>query len=214
MSQATSTSLASDVSLYIRDELLSLAEKTVTFAQHALQAPLPQHMGKTCQFSRYPRLSLPMVAATEGQTPTSVAVSVETVQAITDQWILVVEHTDLAELTIKHNIVNVTTELLGLAQAELVDREIQKVLMADSDVVFANATAGSNTVRADLTTTDVVNSTEMRRLWAILSRNGARRFGTNYVFICDPEVSQDIHSQDEFISAHQLGQAKALFNNQ
>lgn len=214
MAQATSASLADDVSLYIRDELLDIAEKNVVFAQHALMAPLPQHSGKTCQFSRYPRLALPMVAATEGSTPASVAVSVETVQAITDQWILIVEHTDLAELTIKHNLVTITTDLLGLAQAELVDREIQKVLMADSDVVFANAVSGSNTVRADLTTTDVVNSTEMRNLWAVLSRNGARTMGTNYVFICDPEVSQDISSTNDFMNAHQLGQAKALFNNQ
>jgi N4-gp56 family major capsid protein len=214
MAQATSSSLSDDVSLFIRDELLDIAEKNVVFAQHALMAPLPQHMGKTCQFSRYPRLALPMVAATEGDTPDSVAISVETVQAITDQWILVVEHTDLAEITIKHPIVSVTTELLGLAQAELVDREIQKVLMAGSDVVFANAVAGSNTVRSNLATTDVVNSTEMRKLWAILSRNGARRIGQNYVFISDPEVSQDIQSQSDFISTHQLGQAKAIFNMQ
>ena len=214
MAQATSTSLDADVSLYIRDELLDIAEKNVVFAQHALMAPLPQHNGKTCQFSRYPRLALPMVAATEGTTPSSVAISVETVQAITDQWILVVEHTDLAEITIKHPIVSITTELLGLAQAELVDREIQKVLMAGSDVVFANAVAGSNTVRSNLATTDVVNSTEMRKLWAILSRNGARRIGQNYVFICDPEVSQDVQSQSDFISTHQLGQAKAIFNMQ
>src|SRR5678809_728852 len=152
MANATSTSLEADVSLYIRDELLDIAEKNVVFAQHALMAPLPQHNGKTCQFSRYPRLSLPQVPATEGVTPTSVAISVETVQAITDQWILVVEHTDLAEITIKHPVVSITTDLLGIAQAELVDREIQKVLMAGSDVVFANAAAGSNTVRSNLTT--------------------------------------------------------------
>lgn len=213
MAQATSTSLAADVSLYIRDELLDIAERNVVFAQHALMAPLPRNNGKTCQFSRYPRVALPMTPAIEGQTPASVAIAVETVQAITDQWILVVEHTDLAEITIKHPVVSVTTELLGLAQAELVDREIQQALMAGSSVVFANAVAGSNTVRADLATTDVVNSTEMRKLWAILSRNGARRIGVNYVFICDPEVSQDISATNDFMDAHQLGQAKQLFNN-
>jgi N4-gp56 family major capsid protein len=213
MAQATSTSLADDMALYIRDELLDIAERNVVFAQHALMAPLPQHNGKTCQFSRYPRLALPFEPAIEGETPDSVAVSVETVQAITDQWILVVEHTDLAEITVKHPLVATTTELLGLAQAELVDREIQTVLLADSDVVFANAVAGSNTVRSNLATTDVVNSTEMRKLWAILSRNGARRIGTNYVFICDPEVSQDIHSQQDFVGVHEFTAAKAMFNN-
>jgi N4-gp56 family major capsid protein len=213
MAQTSTTTLADDVSLYIRDELLDIAEKNVVFAQHALQAPLPQHMGTTCQFSRYPRLALPSTPATEGTTPASIALSVEKVQAITDQWILIVELTDLAVLTIKHPLVPKTTELLGLAQAELVDREIQKALMADSDVIFANATSGSNTVRSNLTTTDIVNATEMRKLWAVLSRNGARRFGKNYVFICDPEVSQDISGEDKFLNAHELSQATAIFNN-
>ena len=213
MAQTSSTTLASDVSLYIRDQLLSITDLNVVFAQHALQAPLPQHNGKTCQFSRYPRVALPMVAATEGTTPSSVALSVETVQAVTDQWILIVELTDLAQITIKHPLVPIVTDLLGLAQAELVDREIQKALMAGSDVVFANAVAGSNTVRSNLTTTDVVNATEMRKLWATLSRNGARKMGVNYVFICDPEVSQDISGEDKFLNAHELAAAKQIFNN-
>jgi len=213
MAQTSFSTLSADAVTYIREELLDIAEKSVVFAQHALKAPLPQHNSKTCQFSRYPRLALPMVAATEGTTPTSVALSVETVQAVVDQWILVVEMTDLATITVKHNIISKTTELLGLAQAELVDREIQKALMAESDVIFANAVAGSNTIRANLATTDVVNSTEMRKLWAVLSRNGARRFGVNYVFICDPEVSQDLMGDSAFLSAHELSNAKAIFNN-
>jgi len=213
MAQTSTTTLADDVSLYIRDELLDIAEKNVVFAQHALMAPLPQHMGTTCQFSRYPRVALPMIAATEGTTPSSIALSVEKVTAITDQWILVVELTDLAVLTIKHPLIPIVTDLLGLAEAELVDREIQKALMADSDVVFANAVAGSNTARSGLTNTDVVTASEMRKLWAILSRNGARRFGKNFVFICDPEVSQDISGEDKFLNAHELSQATAIFNN-
>jgi hypothetical protein len=154
-----------------------------------------------------------MIAATEGTTPSSIALSVEKVTAITDQWILVVELTDLAVLTIKHPLIPIVTDLLGLAEAELVDREIQKALMADSDVVFANAVAGSNTARSGLTNTDVVTASEMRKLWAILSRNGARRFGKNFVFICDPEVSQDISGEDKFLNAHELSQATAIFNN-
>jgi len=206
--------LSSDaVSAYIRDELLDIAEKNVVFAQHAEQVTLPQHNSKTVQFSRYPRLALPMSPATEGTTPDSVALTVETVSAVVDQWILVVALTDLAQLTIKHPLVPIVTERLGMVQAELVDREIQKTLMAGTNVSFANAISGSNTTRAGLTTGDVINAAEMRKLWALLNRQGAQRFGKNYIFICDPEVSQDIASEDKFLSAHQLSQATAIFNN-
>jgi N4-gp56 family major capsid protein len=177
-----------------------------------MQATLPQHNGKTAQFSRYPRVALPMVAATEGVTPTSyTTISVETVQAVVDQWIMVSSFSDLSLITIKHPLVPIVSDLFGLAQAELVDREIQKTLMAGDSVRYALSTA---TIRADLTAAHVLTSTVLRRSWAALSRNGARTMGKNYALIVDPEVSQDISAEDKFLSAHELAQATAIFNNQ
>lgn len=205
----TFSDLSADAVLYIRDELLSIAEKNVVFAQHAMKATLPQHSSKTIQFSRYPRLPLPTKPATEGVTPDGLNMSVETVTAVVDQWIMLVTLTDLAVLTIKHPLVPVVTDLLGLAQAELVDREIQKALMADATVSF---TAG-RTSRASLTSSDVVTATELKKLWAKLRRNGARQIGMNYVLIVDPEVAQDISDESKFRNAHELAKATAIFNN-
>lgn len=201
--------LSSDAVTYIRESLLTIAEKDVVFAQHAMPAELPQHNSKTIQFSRYPRIPLPQTPATEGSTPDSQQLSVETVTAVVDQWILIVTLTDLAQLTIKHPLVPIVSNLLGLAQAELVDREIQRVLVSNASVAYVNG----RTSRASLTTADTVNSTEMRKLWKTLRRNGARFFGRLYAFICDPEVSQDIASEDQFHTAHQLKDVQALYNN-
>jgi N4-gp56 family major capsid protein len=205
----TFSTLSDDAVTFIREELLTIAENDVVFAQHAMPAELPQHNSKTIQFSRYPRIALPQTPATEGTTPSSQKLSVETVTAVVDQWILIVTLTDLSVLTIKHPLVPIVSDLLGLAQAELVDREIQKVLVADSSVTFVNG----RTSRASLTSADSVNSTEMRKLWSTLRRNGARFFGRLYSFICDPETSQDIASEDQFHSAHQLKDVQALYNN-
>ena len=46
--------LSTDAVTYIRESLLTIAEKDVVFAQHAMPAELPQHNSKTVQFSRYP----------------------------------------------------------------------------------------------------------------------------------------------------------------
>src|SRR3990167_5097629 len=200
-----------DVVRYIRDELLSLAGKNVVFAQHALKVQLPQHNSKTIQFSRYPRLQLPRTPHTEGDaSPTPQALSVETVSAIVDQWVMVVQLTDLSVITIKHPLVPIVTERLGLAKAELVDREIQKVLLAADAAAFANSAAS----RAALTSSDTVNSVEMRKVWKTLKRNGARALGMNYLAIVDPEVSQDISADDLFHSAHELKDVTALYNNE
>lgn len=203
-----------DAVRYIRDELLSIAEKNTVFAQHAMKVALPQHNSKTIQFSRYPRLALPQTPATEGVTPSSQALSVETVSAVVDQWIMIVTLTDLAVLTIKHPLVPIVTDKLGIAKAELVDREIQKVLLASDSVMFAGT---GNTSRAGLATTDVLDTTGMRKAWKTLRRNGARAVGTsggNYVAIVDPEVSQDISNDAKFHSAHELKDVSALYNNE
>ena len=200
-----------DVVRYIRDELLSLAEKNVVFGQQALKVQLPQHNSKTIQFSRYPRLQLPRTPHTEGDaSPTAQALSVETVSAIVDQWVMVVSLTDLSVITIKHPLVPIVTERLGLAKAELVDREIQKVLLAADAAAFANSAAS----RSALTSSDTVNSVEMRKVWKTLKRNGARPLGMNFLAIVDPEVSQDISADDLFHSAHELKDVTALYNNE
>jgi len=199
-----------DVVRYIRDELLSIAEKNMVFAEHAMKVQLPQHNSKTIQFSRYPRLALPRTPAVEGETPTAQLLSVETVSAVVDQWIMVVQLTDLSILTIKHPLIPIVTERLGEAKANLVDREIQKVLLAGDSVTFAN----NRTSRATLTTSDFVNSVEMRKIWKSLRRQGARVDGRNYISIVDPEVSQDIGGDDQFHSAHELKDVSALYNNE
>ena len=206
----TSATLSADMQVYMRDELLSIAEKNVVFAQYALKATIPQHNSKTIQFTRYPRLFLPDSPATEGVTPTETAdLRVQTIQAVTDQWILIVSRTDLADITVKHPLVSTITELLGLAEAELVDREIQKVLLAGTGVSFAN----NRTSRGALTASDTLNEIEVRKLWALLKRRGAKPIGSSYVFIVDPEVAQDISNRDQFISVHSLTNVSAVYNN-
>lgn len=206
----TSATLSADMQVYMRDELLSIAEKNVVFAQYALKATIPMHNSKTIQFTRYPRLFLPDAPATEGVTPTETAdLRVQTIQAVTDQWILIVSRTDLADITVKHPLISTINELMGLAQAELVDREIQKTLLASPSVSFAN----NRTSRAALTSSDTLNEIEVRKLWALLRRNGARPIGGSYVFIVDPEVAQDISNRDQFIDVHQLVNVTAVYNN-
>lgn len=199
-----------DVVRYIRDELLSVEEKNTVFAPHAMKVMLPQHNSKTIQFSRYPRLALPTTPATEGTTPTAQALSVETVSAVVDQWVVVVAFTDLADITIKHQLMPIITDRLGMMKAELVDREIQKVLLASDAVMYANSKAS----RALLASTDVVDSVEMRRVWQTLKRNGARTDGRYFIAIVDPEVFNDIGADDRFHSAHELKDVSALYNNE
>ena len=75
--------------------------------------------------------------------------------------LLIVGLTDIAQLTIKHPLIPIVTERLGMAQAELVDREIQRVLNAGTNVTYSQA-GGTATARASLATTSSMDSTTLR----------------------------------------------------
>ena len=211
---ATGQTQFSDLSIdsvtLIKDETLSIVERNIVLAQHADKVPLPQHSSKTVQFTRYLRLPLPQVKAVEGQTPTSTKLQNEIVTAIVDQWILIVELTDIAMLTIEHPLVPIVEDRLGTAQAELVEREIYRALLP-CPVIFAGS---GNAARADLAAGDVLKDTELRKLWAILRRKGARPIGRHYILVVDPEQSQDVQNDAKFIPSVQFAKAMALFNNE
>ena len=212
MAATSFSTLSSDAVTYIREELLDLAEKLTVFAQFADQVALPQHNSKTVQFSRYPYLTLPTATATEGTTPADTALSVQTVTATTDQWAMTVTLTDLAQLTIKHPLVPVVNELLGYAMAQLVDREIYKVLLSGATVVFPSTVAS----RATLASSNVLDDTTVMKVAATLRANGARGVdGMNYVLVVDPYQEQDLVNQTStFLAAHQFKGVEALYNSE
>jgi len=201
-----------DAVTYIREELLDLAEKLTVFAQFAEQVSLPQHNSKTIQFSRYPYLQLPQTPASEGVTGSDQALSVQTVTATTDQWILTVTLTDLAQLTIKHPLVPVVNDLLGYAMAQLVDREIYNVLVSGATVVFPGSVAS----RATLSSSNILDDATIMKTAATLRSLGARSMdGMNYILIVDPFSEADVMAQTStFLAAHQFKNVEALYNSE
>jgi len=69
-SLTSSATLAADlVPLFIRERTLMLSERQLILHHSATRRMLPEGQGKTLQFTRYERLSLPTLPLTEGQTP-------------------------------------------------------------------------------------------------------------------------------------------------
>src|SRR5262249_51696840 len=138
----TSATLAADlVPKLIKEKLLMIAEKDTVFLQLAEKGQLPEGQGKTVQFTRYERLPLPSAPAVEGVTPGDTNLITSPVQAVVDQWIVVSTLTDVAVLTVRHPVLQVTQARQGTNHAELVDRECQNVLMGGNNVTFGGVAA-------------------------------------------------------------------------
>lgn len=203
------------INAHIADELLIIAKKAVVFQQLGEKAKMPAGEGKTFQFNRYNRLDLPRVTLTEGTPPSSTDMSLTTVSAVSDQWGAYIALSDVAQLTIKHPLLQVAIELLGYQAAELVDREIIKVLQASTNVTYG----GAATSRAGLTATGSMCLTDAscQSMIASLRRRGAHPYeNQNFVGVIDPSMEQDIsqNSNNSFTLAAAYSNAKLLMNGE
>lgn len=211
-STTTSLSLSADlVPLYIKEKLLSLAEKQTVFMDIADKEDLPEGNGKTVQFTRYERLALPNSPITESDTPSSTALTTSLVQAVMDQWGAIVNISDVAELTVKHPVMRVAMQRLGTQSGETIDREIQKVLMGSSNINFPNA----RTSRSGLLAGDFPSTDDVRKIVSTLRANGAMNYdGSNFLGVFDPYIEMDISKDATFVTASSYSNLKTLLNGE
>src|SRR4029450_3951585 len=117
--------------------------------------------------------------------------------------------TDVAQMTTKHPAMNMARERLGTAGAELVDREIQKVLGGGGTLVIAGNKASVSLLVAG----DVVNTDLLSKALADLRQLGAPSYqGGLYAGVVDPYVEQDIAKDTTFVSSHTYAETEALMN--
>lgn len=206
-------SFSSDAVTYIAEKTLMIAKKLTIFHGIGDPAQQPANNSKTFQYTRYDRLALPLSALSDGVTPNNTSMSISTVTAVADQWGAFINISDVAELTIRHPVLQKGIDLMGYQAAETIDREIIKVLLAGTSVSFP----GSNTTRSALTSTstDVMSSTLVRKVVATLRSNGAVDWdGSNYTGALDPFVEMDISADATFVLASQYSVIKNLLNGE
>lgn len=112
--------------------------------------------GTTHYFIRYDRGDVPMDPLTEGVTPAYTGLSTSEVTVELDQWGAVMAVTDRAKVTTKHPLVQETLNLLADSAQRVIDREIQNVWLAGTNVQYGD---GSVTTRAGITSSMVLTET-------------------------------------------------------
>jgi N4-gp56 family major capsid protein len=211
MTATTTTTAAADLQTYFSKRLLDIAGKDVVLTDAAYKEDIPANSSKTISFTQYSRLAIPGSVLTEGTAPTDTALSPTAVTATIDQWGAFVTLTDLAELTVKHPLVQEATLLLGEQASETIETTVNSVLVAGTTVQYAGG-VGS---RAGLGAGNVMTTTEVRKSVVTLQKNGARKInagdkfdnnssaGSYYILYVDPSVAMDILADTTFTNANQ-----------
>lgn len=225
---------AGDIETYIQDQLLPLPRRQVVAYQFGEPLTLIKGHGNLYTAIRFQRLPLPSTPLVEGVPPPSRSLAFQTVTGATQQWGDRVLLTDVAEMTVKHPLISVSIELLGLQITETFDRNVFNTLLTGTQVNTVNGHG-----RTGLLTTDLINMTEVQRMSTMLTTLGAPRFGgdtqttakvdaaagessaasdprsqPHYVAIMHPFVEGDARQTNLLTMAWSYSDVNKLYNNE
>jgi N4-gp56 family major capsid protein len=207
------SSFSSDSVTYIAEKTLKIAKKAVVFQQLGEKASLPHQHSKTFQYTRYDRLALPLAALTEGTTPDNTSISISTVSAVADQWGAYVAISDVADMTIKHPVMQKAIDLMGYQAAETIDREVINVLLAGTSVVFPAAITKRSALAE--ASSHFITTTVIRKAIAALRANGVHEYeGQDFMAVVDPYVEMDVSADSTFQNAGSYSNIKVLQNGE
>ena len=232
--EITSSTTSIDQEKFLVAKLLQVAHLKMFAMSVADKQKQPKGTGTQCTFIRYKRMNVPLAPLSEGVKPANSSISLESVTGSMDQWGDVVTITDVAKLTTKHPLVQIATNLLSDNAQRVIDREIQIVMLAGTNVQYGDGTATSRTT---ITTTMTVKDNALHKMLINLELAGAPprsgpsnmkeqakggplsgdlRAGGHYVLVCGPELRSDIMrmaaADGLWTAVVQYQNAKAVYN--
>lgn len=203
----SSTTTAQDQEKYLAAKLLERSYLRLVAASICDKDNLPQGNGLTGYMIRYNRMNVPTSPLTEGVDPSYSNFTTGQVTVTMDQWGDVMVVTDVAKLTTKHPLMSQIMELLTENAQRVVDREVQLVWLAGTNVQYGDSTV---TTRRAITSGMKLSDTIISRANVTLQDAGAPERGgpsgvdvssgqktgnfggQNYVAVGGPQVIQDI----------------------
>jgi N4-gp56 family major capsid protein len=228
-------SFSADIEAFIAEETLPLARRQLVAYQFGDPLTLPKGRGTSYTATRFNRVPLPFAPISEGVPPVGQQMTISQVSATAQQWADKITITDVAELTIKHPLVDQAKRLLALQIGETFDRNTFNTLLSGTQVNFVN----SRGARASLVAGDVMNPFEINRASAMLYQIGAPRFmgdeETNikvkaddgqpsvgadprshphYAAILHPFVEADLRVNSQIITAWSYSDINRLYNDE
>lgn len=227
----TSVTTSSDQEKFLAAKLLNRSLLKLVAASICEKVAQPKGTGLTAYFVRYKRMNVPLTSLAEGVDPSDSTFALEQVTVTLDQWGDVLTITDVAQLTTKHPLVQQAMELLSENAQRVIDREVQLVWLAGTNVQYGD---GSVSTRTTVTKAMKISDAVLHKAYVnlvdagappregpaggvlVAQANGTYLNGRSYVAVCGPQVIRDVMavstSFGSWVSVASYQNAKALYN--
>src|SRR3972149_176605 len=144
MAITTTTEIPAAVSEFYDKTLLVRALPYLVHDKFGQRRPIPTGQSKVIKFRKYNALAVATTPLSEGVTPSSNQLAKTDISATVAQYGAFVDVTDMVTLTNVEPVLTEAAELLGEQAGESLDEIYRAVLVAGTNVAYANAVADRN----------------------------------------------------------------------
>jgi N4-gp56 family major capsid protein len=212
-----SAGLSAELRTWYDKNLLARLLPRLVYMNFGQVRPMPAHEGQTVNFRRFDALAVATTALTEGVTPGNETPTISQVTATPAQYGSWVEISDILDFTAPDPILTEFTQLLAEQAAQSMDILTRDVLVAGTNVQYADAVAGRSSVAA---TTGILDVAEMRKAVRTMQSNkvakltgilnastgvGTKPINGAYIGIIGPYALYDLKADSNFISVEEYG---------
>lgn len=155
MATTTLSALPPGVQAFYDRNLLARAQPAEVHGRYGQQRPIPLRNGNQIKFRRYSQLAVASTPLTEGVTPSGSSLAVTDLTSTLLQYGDYVTLSDLVSMTNQDAVVTEATDVLGDQAGTTIDQARRDVLVAGTNVAYANAVAGRTSVNVKISGTDL-----------------------------------------------------------
>lgn len=194
MAQTLGSALAAAITFKVQSEVLKNLRASLVYADRSFAQEGTFNAGfDTLTFVSSPDIAINVTPLTEGVKPTARALTIGTVTVATNQYGDLVSISDIAKVKSPIEIVQIAGERLGRQASESIDQISRDVIAASGTAAYLGV--GAPTTRGGIASTDLLRSTDLRKLRAKMIKGKVPLPADGYFkLMVHPNVAYDLRT--------------------
>jgi N4-gp56 family major capsid protein len=223
MATTTISTLPPGVQAFYDRNLLERAQPAEVHGRFGQQRPIPMRNGNQIKFRRYSQLAVASTPLTEGVTPSGSSLTVTDLTATLAQYGDYVTLSDMVSMTNQDAVVTEATDVLGDQAGTTIDQARRDVLVAGTNVAYANGVANRASVNVKISGADldkairflkVQNAKYVKEGIQPTNKIGTGSVRRSFIALVHPDVEYDLESITGYRSVSDYGSQEGVIEDE